>query len=811
MLHSYLLIAFRSLWNNRVYTGLNVAGLALGMAASLMLFQYLRYEWSYDHQSPHAAQIYRAFNETINAGKVVTQDANTHSALGPALKADLPEVVDYCRLYNRNLNEVVFDQLSGPVKLQGAWMCDPGFLRMFPQRFLAGDPKTCLLEPNSIVLSESAARQLFPRGDAIGKVLEVPGGTFTGQHEVKAIVADPPPNTHLKFKALFSYETRYADGFQNNWDSYWEYNYFQLKPGADLTKVQAQLARYSVPLLKDVGIRLNFQPLLDIHQKSKLTYEIESNADGRSLKLLFWVALFILGIGFVNYINLSTARAAERAKEVGLRKVIGARRWQLTLQFLLEGFLVNALALCLAFTLFGLFMPTFAKVVACPLLEYPGCDLKFWAIGFGMLISGISLAALYPSLHLTTFQPALSLKGTAKTGKGLLGLRQVLVVLQFVCSIALIVSLLTVKKQLQFLHNHHLGLSLEQVMSIKPPVFNWQEDSINRRRTAALKNRLAQIPGISHLASSEIVPGLGISSISGTSDGVYWERKPSAALRTPIYFVNADSAFYPTFGIRFVAGQFPGSGYDERQANEHLIINEAACKAIGFANPEEAIGQRLAYDVNSDYRMTIHGVVADFHIESLKEPARPTLYFCQNSVNGAYLSIKTKHPDLQGTLAKVQAAWQQVFPEQAFDYVFLDQNFDAQYRTEERLGKVFALFSALAIGIACLGLLGLAAYLALRKRKEIGVRKTLGARVIDIVGMLSFSFIRLVLVAAVVACPLAWYLLDKWLNNFAYRIDFPWLVLPLACFLALLAATLVVGSLSFRTALENPARSIRTE
>jgi putative ABC transport system permease protein len=811
MLHSYLLIAFRSLWNNRVYTGLNVAGLALGMAASLMLFQYLRYEWSYDHQSPHAAQIYRAFNETINAGKVVTQDANTHSALGPALKTDLPEVVDYCRLYNRNLNEVVFDQLSGPVKLQGAWMCDPGFLRMFPQRFLAGDPKTCLLEPNSIVLSESAARQLFPRGDAIGKVLEVPGGTFTGQHEVKAIVADPPPNTHLKFKALFSYETRYADGFQNNWDSYWEYNYFQLKPGADLTKVQAQLARYSVPLLKDVGIRLNFQPLLDIHQKSKLTYEIESNADGRSLKLLFWVALFILGIGFVNYINLSTARAAERAKEVGLRKVIGARRWQLTLQFLLEGFLVNALALCLAFTLFGLFMPTFAKVVACPLLEYPGCDLKFWAIGFGMLISGISLAALYPSLHLTTFQPALSLKGTAKTGKGLLGLRQVLVVLQFVCSIALIVSLLTVKKQLQFLHNHHLGLSLEQVMSIKPPVFNWQEDSINRRRTAALKNRLAQIPGISHLASSEIVPGLGISSISGTSDGVYWERKPSAALRTPIYFVNADSAFYPTFGIRFVAGQFPGSGYDERQANEHLIINEAACKAIGFANPEEAIGQRLAYDVNSDYRMTIHGVVADFHIESLKEPARPTLYFCQNSVNGAYLSIKTKHPDLQGTLAKVQAAWQQVFPEQAFDYVFLDQNFDAQYRTEERLGKVFALFSALAIGIACLGLLGLAAYLALRKRKEIGVRKTLGARVIDIVGMLSFSFIRLVLVAAVVACPLAWYLLDKWLNNFAYRIDFPWLVLPLACFLALLAATLVVGSLSFRAALENPARSIRTE
>jgi putative ABC transport system permease protein len=811
MLYSYLLIAFRSLWNNRVYTGLNVAGLALGMAASLMLFQYLRYEWSYDRQSPHAAQIYRAFNETIAEGKVVTQDANTHSALGPALKADLAEVVDYCRLYNRNLNEVVFDQLSGPLKLQGAWMCDPSFLKLFPQRFLAGDDKTCLLEPNSIVLSESAARQLFPQGDALGKILEVPGGTFAGKHEVKAIVADPPPNTHLKFKVLFSYETRYAEGFQNNWDSYWEYNYFQLKPGTDLEKVKIQLARYSVPLLKDAGIRLNFQPLLDIHQKSQLTYEIESNADGRSLKLLFWVALFILGIGFVNYINLSTARAAERAKEVGLRKVIGARRWQLTMQFLLEGLLVNALALSLAFALAGLFMPVFAKVVACPLLEYPGYDLRFWGMGFLMLVLGVSLAAFYPSFYLSAFQPALSLKGTAQAAKGLLGVRQVLVVLQFTCSIALIVSLLTVKKQLQFLHNHHLGLSLEQVLSIKPPVFNWQEDSINRRRTAALKNRLLQIPGISHLASSEIVPGLGISSISGTSDGVYWEKKPSAALHAPIYFVNADSAFYPTFGIDFLAGRFPNNGYDRRQANEHLVINEAACKAIGFANPEEAIGQRLAYDVNSDYRMTIHGVVADFHIETLKEPARPTLYFCQNSVSGAYLSLKINNSDTKNTLAKVQAAWQQVFPEQAFDYVFLDQNFDAQYRAEERLGQVFALFSALAIGIACLGLLGLAAYLALRKRKEIGVRKTLGARVIDIVGMLSFSFIRLVLIAAIVACPLAWYLLDKWLNNFAYRIDFPWLVLPLACLLALLAATVVVGSLSIKAAMENPARAIRTE
>jgi putative ABC transport system permease protein len=645
----------------------------------------------------------------------------------------------------------------------------------------------------------------------MGKVLQVNGGAFEGKYTVQGIVADPPQNTHLKFNVLFSMQTRYAAGFEDNWSGYWDYNYFQLSPAADPAKVKAQLDRYSDTHLKAEGIRLNMQALEDIHRGSNLMYEIEPNIDPRTLQMLLLIALFILGIAFVNYVNLSTARAMERAKEVSLRKVIGAKRWQLIAQFLLEGFLINTAALLVALVLLHYFAPAFARLTGRDILQVPGYDGTFVALCLGTLLTGLVLAGLYPAFILSAYAPGEALRsrwmGNAQGGN----LRKALVVVQFACSAGLIISVLVVQGQLRFMQKADLGLSLDQVVSLKTPAFNWQQDSIQRNKMAVLKNEIEQIPGVSSVASSDIVPGLGISTISGTSSGMYWLKKTNAVAQSAIYNLGTDAAFFSTFEVQFLAGSFYQS-IDRRHANENLIINESALRALGFPNPQAAIGEQIAYQGNTDdFLMTIRGVVADFHIESLKEPARPTLYSCLPSVENGYLSLKFDAAQTASLLPALNLAWKKVFPEHHLDYWFLDQQFLQQYQSEQRLARVFSLFAALAVGIACLGLFGLAAYLVVQRRKEIGVRKVLGAGVGQIVALLSGNFLKLIFIAILIGSPIAWYVMELWLEGFAQRIPFQWYFVPSAGALVIGVALLAVGAQSVRAALENPVDALRGE
>ncbi|MBA2498992.1 MAG: ABC transporter permease, partial [Chitinophagaceae bacterium] len=308
--------AWRSIVRNRMFALVNIAGLSLAVAACLVIGLIIHYEWNYDRQSPHASHIWRAYNETITDGKIITQDANTHSKLGPSLTADLPEVVSFTRLYNRGHNEVNILNNEIPYKINDPWMVDTGFLKMFPQQFISGHAATSLKEPNSIILTQSTAERLFGNKNPVGETLNVPGGWMVGIYTVTAVVADPPQNTHLKFGLLASYQTRYAQGHTDNWSSYWDYTYFQLNPQADPGKIQNQLAIYSDEHLKQEGIRFNMQKLTDIHLHSRLTYEIEKNGDARTIKALAFIVLFILGIAFINYINLTTAQSVIRSKEV---------------------------------------------------------------------------------------------------------------------------------------------------------------------------------------------------------------------------------------------------------------------------------------------------------------------------------------------------------------------------------------------------------------------------------------------------------------------------------------------------------------
>ncbi len=814
MLKHYFKTAVRNLFKHRAFTFINVLGLSVGMLACLLILQYVRFEWNYDKISPESSQIWRAFNETVTDGEVITQDGNTHSILAPSLKADLPEVTDYFRLFNRNTGEVVFFQNNEAVKIKHAWMTDPGFLRMFPQRFLAGDSAACLKEPWKMVLTESAARQLFQDGNAMGKMLRVPGGPFSGEYMVEGIVADPPQNTHLKFNILTGYATRYAKGHQDGWDSYWDYTYFQLAPRADPDKVRNRLAIYSSQHLQQQGIRLAMQPFESIHLQSNLTYEIEPNGSARIVRFLGLIALFILAIAFINYVNMTTARSLERAKEIGLRKAVGAKRTQLIGQFLFEGILLNTVALLLALILLEPLLPIFGELVGRPLGDQ-GFDLVFVSIVGGLFLTGTIAACAYPTFSLSRFSPLEAFRGN--TGFPDIGtgssswVRKILLIFQFSCSTALIFGLVVIGRQLQFLQNHDKGLSLDQIVAIKTPDNDWRQDSLNRLRMGVLKNDIAGISGIRSTAASSIVPALGISSISGSSGGLVLANRPGQVLPGTVYFIDAEPGFYETFGIRFLAGK-PYVARNEETAGRHIIINQAMLSMLGITSPGDAIGRELAYAGSTDgYRMKIEAVVANFHIESLKEPARPTLYFCLPDVGNGYISMKIDATNTRPVIAMLEQAWKKTFPESPFEYWFLSEQFARQYTAESQLNTVFVLFAILAIFIACLGLYGIATYAISRRTKEIGIRKVLGASISGIVQLLSKEYVIMIMLAIIVAAPIAWFAMNKWLQGFAYRINISWWMFVVAGLAALVIALITVSLQAIKAAIANPVKSLRTE
>jgi putative ABC transport system permease protein len=813
MLTHHLKMAVNRLSNNRIFTALNLIGLSVGMAVCMLIAQYARFEYGYDRHSPAVDRIWRAFNQTVVDGTVITEDANTHSAIGPSLKNDLPGIVeDYTRIFNRSEPDFVFlRDHQPPVRITGCWIADPGFLRMFPQNLLAGDLAKSLDAPYSLVLSRQAAEQLFGTVEAaIGQTLRIPAEPFYGQFTVKAVVENPPANVHIKFNALASYATRYAQQFRDNWDTYWEYNYFQLAPGADPAVVQAKLDAYSQAFLQREGIRLKMQRFTDIHLQSDLTYEIEPNGSARSLRFLSLVALLVLCIAFINYINLTTAHGIRRMREVGVRRVVGANRRQLLAQFLTEGAVLNFGALALALVWVQLAMPAFSALVDRPLATEPGYDHIFWLMVAGLWASGLLFACLWPAFSLSGFSPTSILKGTSHAPHEKKAARQGLVVFQFACSVVLLVAVFTIQAQLHFLKNHDKGLSLDQIVALRLPKNDWRLDSINLPKLAAMKREIGQLSSIQSVAGSYVVPSLGITTITGSSNPLVWVRNASASAKATTYGFDVEQAFFETYGVRFLAGSFYTAPTQEI-AERHIIINEAALKVLGFSNAQAAIGEEVAYERSMDYRRRISGVVSNFHIESLKAPARPTFYVVRPELRDGYLSVKIKGTDTEATIAQMQNIWQRYWPESPLEYHFLDERFDQQYRAEQQLSHVFGLFAGLAVLVACLGLFGLTVFMAERRTKEIGIRKVLGASVAGITRLLAKDFLLLVLVAIVIASPIAWYFMQNWLTGFAYHIELTWWVFALAGLTALLIALLTVGIQSIRAALANPVKSLRSE
>jgi putative ABC transport system permease protein len=818
MIKNYFKTAWRNLWKNKVFSVINIFGLSLGMAACLLILQYVNFELSYDQFNKNAPNLYRVVNDRYQNNKLIQHGTITYSSIGKAMKTDFPEVVDNARILPFGQQVIIYKEKKIPK--EQALAVDNSFLSMFSFPVSAGDTKTALSDQNTVVLSETTARKVFDvKGNDfepyIGKLIKVTQDTFYSK--VTAIIKDVPENSFLKFDMLISYQTviRSYGYKQADYDfkdsDFW--HYILLKHGTDYKAFNAKLEAFSQRHFQGNKIsgsveKFYLQPLLKAHLYSDTEYEIGTTGSSNVVWGLLIIALFIIGIAWVNYINLSTARSAERAKEVGVRKVTGATQGQLIRQFLTESFLVNLIALGIALVMVylaqGIFNDLVQHQLSVSYLLKKG--LGGYIISIGLIITvlvGVFISGFYPAFVLSAFKPILVLKGKfSNTGKGVV-LRKVLVVGQFAITVILITGSFVVYKQIKYMNQQKLGINIDQVMVINGPIFIPTDTSFVTR-TNSFVAELDQIPGVKNAATSFWVPGdemgRNFSVRSANND-------PNTHFTVRFDGISRD--YLKTYNMQLLAGRnFVSTDYNPKFDKLHnVILNYNAIKTLGFASPEAAVGQSI---LNDNKKWDIIGVVADFHQKSLRYSIEPTILEPAINIQNQ-ISVKIDPKNVEQTVAAVKAKYSTFFPGNIFDYHFLDESFNEQYKNDELFGKAFGIFGGFAILIACLGLLGLSLFATLQRTKEIGVRKVLGASVANIVLLLSKDFIKLVIVAILIAVPIAWYILHNWLQDFAYHIAISWWIFGLAGVLAVIIALATISFQSVKAATANPVKSLRSE
>ena len=807
MFSSHLKTAFRSLLNHKYVTFINLAGLVVGMTAALLIWQYIAFEKSYDVFQTDADRIVRVRTDRSTGGRVNMQFAAGAACAGPVLKENFPEVEDYLKVYP--ISEKVFSYGDVNFREKKVAYAGQNFFQFFSYPLLQGDSKTCLAEPWTACISEKVAKKFFGHVDPMGKTIQVNGQRSC---KITGLFQDMPENTHLKFDILLSYIT-FAKVLvpdnnpetQHSWDGF--LTYLRLKPGTDQAALQAKFAglidsKYGENLKSfNEGMAFILQPLLDIHLTSHYLFEIEPNGDANAVRFLLIIGSLVLFIAWFNYINLATARSETRAREVGVRKAIGSGRRSLIWQFLTEASLLNLIAIICSFALSQALLPAFGRLVGKSIPFTLASNPALWATMLGVFLGGTFLAGLYPSFVLSAFQPINILKGNAR-GHGASGswLRKGLVVGQFTASIALMVSTIVIFKQIEHLRAAKLGVNIEQTLVVKSPS---AVDSTYQQKFQAFKQEIGQIAAVSSLTGSSATPG---SPFDWTAGGIRrWGAPESEAQGVQAMAVDFD--FVPSYGLEVVAGRAMSAAI--RSDSNACMLNEKAVAHLRLGTPAEAVNTEINFWGD---RLKIVGIVKDFHQQSPKEAFDPLVIRLLDAGRPPkFFSLKLHTGQLPQTLDAIQTKWAAIFPGNPFDYFFLDDHFDRQYAADRRFGQVFGLFAILAIFVSCLGLFALAAFVAERRKKEIGVRKVLGATVENLVGLLSKDFLTLVGVAIAIASPLAWWAMRKWLADFAYHIEMQWWMFVGTGLAAILIAFLTVGFQSVKAALANPVKSLRSE
>ncbi len=806
MFLNHFKLAIRHLFSDKQGTSIHLLGLAVGITGFLLLLQYAFFEKSYDRHHERATDLYRITADIKRDGEQVVESATTYLALPPALKSDFPEIENYTRLMG---SEGLFSIGEKRFREEMFFYADSSLLNLFKMPLVEGDPATALAAPNSAVISESAALRFFGTTDCVGQHLELQNWGPQRDYVVTGVMVDLPGNTHMQSDVFLSMSTFLQTlGFLSEWGWRDFYNYLLIQPdrAAELER-KMNLTDYVAdhyPRYRELGIdiQLHLQPVTDIHLHSDLSLEMEANGNAQSVNLLLIIGLFILIMAWVNYINLTTAKAVTRAKEVGVRKTIGAGRKDLIYQFLTQSLVLNGMALILSFILVEAIQPFFHQLVGKDMDFQWGQDPALLAGIAAIAIGGLLLSSAYPAFVLSGFSPKTIFSGWNNDGKtGGAFLRKSLIVFQFGMSILLIAGTLTVFQQLQFMQQKDLGMDISQTLCVRTPTIE-QGDSLLTNKLHLIKDRLRQHPNIEGVTASHLVPGdeyLWVPGIRKLSEGVDDNN-------TRIIHLNPiDETFIPQFGLKMLAGR--NFRAEETGVTNSMIFTKTACQALGYEDPEEALGEQY---ITMGDTFSVVGISSDYQQWGFQKTAGDYVFINQERVIRK-LSIKAAPDDLPATLDYVKKAYLDVFPTEVFEHFFLDRHFAKQYAADEKFGQMAGLFAGLAIFIACLGLLGLSLFMAMRRQKEIGIRKVLGATTIGLVGLLSKDFLKLVTVALVIASPLTYYFMEKWLQDFAYRIDISWWVFVLAGVLAIGVAFLTVGFQSVKAAMANPVDSLRNE
>ncbi|MEQ8712485.1 MAG: FtsX-like permease family protein [Cyclobacteriaceae bacterium] len=793
MVKIYLKLAFRNLTKSKFTSFINIGGLAIGFLCALMILLFVQKESSFDQFYPKADRLYRVL--TIDEALGVTSNlvGITLPPLAPTMASELPEVLNSVRLSYSGRNLIDYNRV--PIYSERLVYVENALFDMFDFELASGNNETALKSPNTVVLTKAFSEKVFGKEDPMGKSIRLDNDQ---ELEVVGIMKDVEGQTHMEFDVLVAMVPEQSDTsfnqFLNSWSTIAMTEYVELAPGADEMSTEASME--TIIRNHDVGdnFSVTLQPITDSHLASSgILYDIFNfnKGDTGYVSTLSIVGFFVVLIAAFNFMNLSTARSANRAKEVGMRKVLGAMRGQLRVQFLLESLIVSFIALLLALgLLFVVGNYVTLDLSMNPALYLLGQSNLVVVIVVGALVIGI-LAGIYPAFLLSNFGILKVLKGNFKTGKTGVMLRKVLVVVQFTASVAMIIGTLVVYMQLDFMKNVDKGFAEEQVVTL-----NLQDESL-RENAEELENALSSIPAIGATAMSNSMPGRGYGRQGIVPEGYEGEDA------WIISVMSMDERYVDLMEMDLSAGRNfrPDS---EADANTTVIINEAAAAAIGWDDP---INKKINQGNTS---RTVIGVVSDFHFANMRHKIEPLMIYF-NQGQGSVFSLKINQADISSTLNQIERAWTAVNPNHPFEYQFFDEEFGQQYASDERFAELVVTFAWLAVFIACLGLFGLSTFTAEQRIKEIGIRKVMGAEVRQVVFMLSKEFTRPVILACLIAVPIAYYFLDQWLQEFAYRIDMPWMVVGFGCLLALVLSQITVSFHAIKAARANPVDVLKYE
>lgn len=809
MFKNHLRIAFRTLWKSKGFSAINIIGLAIGLATCLLIMLFVLDELSYDRYNKKAGRIYRVDGEIKFGGNHFVL-ATAPDPMGPTLKKDFPQVEQFVRF--RNSGGLLIKKGNENVQEGQVIYADSTLFDVFTLPMPDGNPQTALREPNSIVITETIARKYFNTTQAAGRSLLI---NNRQNYTVTGVIKDMPAQSHFRYNFFVSMSTL-EESRRNNWISNNFNTYVVLKEGADPKKLEAQfdalVEKYIGPqIVQFMSIDLNefkksgnyqrhiLTPLTSIHLHSNKEAELSSNSSIQYVYIFSAIAFFILLIACVNFMNLSTARSANRSREVGVRKVLGSLKAGLVKQFLTESILISCIALGLALLLAWTMLPYFNRLAAKDIkLNVIASPWLLPILILMVLITGL-LAGSYPAFYLSSFKPIQVIKGRLAAGFRTSWLRSGLVVFQFAISIMLIIATIIIYKQLRYIQSHKTGFNRHQVL-----VIHHSNPLGNKART--FSEEAMKLPGVENVTITGYLPTDQRRNDNPIFADPALDQKRAVSMQT----WDVDDRYIPTLGMELVAGRNFSKQFPTDSAG--IIINESAAKMYGFTDP---IGKNLYYirNINNPKnvsRLHILGIVKDFNFNSLREQVGPLALMLSEHQGNVAMRINTNN-NIPHLITQIEKKYKALAPGAPFNYTFMDEDFTNQYRTEQRMGVIAVSFSSLAILIACLGLFGLAAYAAEQRTKEIGIRKVLGASVSHITAMLSKDFLRLVIIAAVIAFPVAWWFMHSWLQDFAYRTNISWWVFIIAGIAAALIAVITVSFQTIKAAVMNPVKSLRTE